>query len=563
MTIVKPSHFVVVPLGMWGHLRPLLHLSLNLLHLHSNLHLTILIPPSIKPRVDSELKSNSFAHIYTKSPSNSGTSSPDKNHHLHHYHKTDKEEQEKENKAIVDRLQIITCISEEFELPKEWSPETMAKESMDYAKTVPLFLKSLLSEQHNLDHTINKFQDIPPNFMIFDTFQAFIPDVMKSVMLEIQKPMVPLIAFVPSNASATWHHFAKEENGGFLYRMIRLVEEDIAKGRDPLEAYAEHSFATYGQVRAVPGLPTKYDYEWWPNMATVPMPPQAFIPILPSTKAVNDEIVTGLICPTAAEIEPVAVEALEKELGKRIYMVGPQFPDSTWAGQNPERKAQNEDDGRVYEFLDKMKGKYGSKSVIYVSLGSLFFPAARPELIRFILQTLKECSFPFVFAYASALASIPEDLLEELNVQEDACVVKFAPQWDVLNHEAIGYFLSHCGSNSTAEAVIAELPIMAMPFTADQGEFTALLSEIYKVAIDLKQIKTFSKPEFNKLYDGTIVEGTEAAIKKELKDTFEKIRGEEGKNMRQRMKDLKAQVRKSWENGRSKQDMLALGRCFE
>ncbi|WVW85290.1 hypothetical protein I302_107328 [Kwoniella bestiolae CBS 10118] len=555
MTIVKPAHFIVAPLAMWGHLRPLLHLSLNLLSLHPHLHLTILVPPSTYPRVESELKSTSFAHIYTKSPSSSGASTP--NPGTHHVTPA---EQESEDKAIVDRLQVITCISPEFDLPEEWNPEKMAQEGIDYAKTLPTFVKALMSKEHRLDGTVNKFEDIAPNFMIYDCFLTFIPDLMRGVTTEIQKPMIPLIGFVPSNAAASYHTFAKEENGGSFAKMQRLTDEDIAKGRDPVEAYGAHGFKTEGIVKTIPGLPPKFD---WPNYATVPMPPQAFMSVVPSYKTTNDSATTGLICPVSAEIEPTAVEALEKELGKRIYMVGPQFPDAVWAGEHPERRAKNADDERVFAFLDKMGKKHGPKSVIYVSLGSLFFPVLRPELIKYILESLKESGFPFLFAHASGIAQVPQELLDEFKDDEDCCVVKFAPQWDVVNHEATGYFLSHCGSNSTAEAMLAELPMVSMPFAADQGEFTSMLSEIYKVAIDLKQVKTFGNPMFNKLYDGTIIVGTEEAIKAELKQTWEVIRGPEGEAMRERMKALKATVKRSWEGGRSKTDMLALGTGYE
>ncbi|OCF57763.1 hypothetical protein L486_05228 [Kwoniella mangroviensis CBS 10435] len=537
MTKVKSAHFVVVPLAMWGHLRPLLHLSLNLLSLHPHLHLTILVTPSTAPRVESELKSTSFAHIYTKSTSASGTSTPisgtGPGTTTHH---TSLAEQQEEDKAIVDRLQIITCIciSPEFHLPDEWTPETMAQEGIDYAKTLPSFIKALMSRRHRFDGTRNKFEDIPLNFMIYDCFQTFIPDVMKGVISEIQMPSIPLIGFVPSDAAASYHTFAKEENGGSFAKMQRHVDEDIAKGRDVLEAYGEHGFKTEGRVKTIPGLPPKFDYEWWPNFATIPMPPQAFMSVVPSVQAVNDGATKGLICPTSADLEPEAVKALEKELGKRIYMVGPQFPDAIWAGEHPGRKAKNDDDERVFAFLDKMGKKYGPDSVIYVRITLL-----------------------------SWIAQVPQELLDELKDDENCCVVKFAPQWEVVNHEATGYFLSHCGSNSTAEAMLAELPMVCMPFAADQGEFTSMLSEIYKVAIDLKQVKTFSKPEFNKLYDGTTVVGTEEAIKAELKETWEKIRGPEGKAMRQRMKELKAVVKQSWESGRSKRDMVALGTCFE
>lgn len=48
---------------------------------------------------------------------------------------------------------------------------------------------------------------------------------------------------------------------------------------------------------------------------------------------------------------------------------------------------------------------------------------------------------PFLFAYASDLAQIPDDFKATIAGWEDAEIVKFAPQWQVLDHDATGYFL--------------------------------------------------------------------------------------------------------------------------
>ncbi|KAF7013448.1 hypothetical protein CFC21_027532 [Triticum aestivum] len=42
------------------------------------------------------------------------------------------------------------------------------------------------------------------------------------------------------------------------------------------------------------------------------------------------------------------------------------------------------------------------------------------------------------------------------------------PQLEVLAHKAIGCFLTHCGWNSTTEAIVAGVPMVAMPRSADQ-----------------------------------------------------------------------------------------------
>lgn len=129
----------------------------------------------------------------------------------------------------------------------------------------------------------------------------------------------------------------------------------------------------------------------------------------------------------------------------------------------------------------------GPKSVIYIrsvlvihqkvdsahainSYGSAFFPITRPDLVHHLLDTLLSTSTPFLFAYATELFPIPADLLDKVKDAQFGMAVHVAPQVQVLHHPATGFFLSHCGMNSMAEAIVAGVPIIGMPFFADQGE---------------------------------------------------------------------------------------------
>ncbi|KAK8854532.1 hypothetical protein IAR55_003271 [Kwoniella newhampshirensis] len=547
MTLVKPAHFVLIPHGMWGHLRPLLGLSLNLLVLHPHLRLTLLLTPSVLTRVQQEL--HALTLVQPASASGAAAQMEDVDGH------------EEKKHTVTVRIQLITCVSKDYELPKVFDPSAMVKEAVNYAATLPEYIKVLFGDfggEDGMEGMVeNKWKGLMPDFIIFDIFQPFVPDVIRNVMISIDRPMPPLVGFCPCNATSVYHHFAAEERGGFFTKMHRLGREEMAAGMDPSTAYDKHTFKSDGTVVSLPGLPAKFDF---PLVETVPFPPGTMLAVIESYTCVHDKDVTALVLPANAELETEAVAALEKEIGKKVYMGGLQFTESVWNEEKPLRIAGNDDDERVLNFLDKMKNKHGSKSVCYISFGSMFFPVLRPDLVRYILNTLRESDLPFVFAYASGLAVIPGDIVSEFKDDENSCMVKFAPQWQVLNHDAIGFFVTHCGSNSVAEAIMTETPIVGMPFAADQGVFASLLTEVYKVGVTLKQVSTFARPDFNRFKDGTKITSTEESIKSEMRDTWALMKGRSGAKMRENMKGMQDIVRKSWKEGRAARDMDTLGR---
>ncbi|KAH6784003.1 hypothetical protein C2S52_008962 [Perilla frutescens var. hirtella] len=62
-------------------------------------------------------------------------------------------------------------------------------------------------------------------------------------------------------------------------------------------------------------------------------------------------------------------------------------------------------------------------------------------------------------------------------------VKSWAPQVAVLNHEAVGGFVTHCGWNSTLEAVCAGVPMAAWPLYAEQHFNRVLLTEELGLAV--------------------------------------------------------------------------------
>ncbi|KAF5770971.1 putative UDP-glucuronosyl/UDP-glucosyltransferase [Helianthus annuus] len=63
---------------------------------------------------------------------------------------------------------------------------------------------------------------------------------------------------------------------------------------------------------------------------------------------------------------------------------------------------------------------------------------------------------------------------------------KWAPQQEVLGHEAIGAFWTHSGWNSTVESVCEGVPMICSPFWGDQPLDARYVSDVWKVGVYLE-----------------------------------------------------------------------------
>jgi pathogen-inducible salicylic acid glucosyltransferase len=53
----------------------------------------------------------------------------------------------------------------------------------------------------------------------------------------------------------------------------------------------------------------------------------------------------------------------------------------------------------------------------------------------------------------------------------------------VLTHEAVGCFVTHCGWNSTLEAVSIGVPLIAMPQWTDQVTNAKFIADVWKMGV--------------------------------------------------------------------------------
>ena len=108
------------------------------------------------------------------------------------------------------------------------------------------------------------------------------------------------------------------------------------------------------------------------------------------------------------------------------------------------------------KWLDKRK----TGSVIYAAFGSLV--ALGEEQMEELTLGLKNSNCHFLWVVRETeQKKLPINFLHEKS--EKGLVVSWCPQLEVLAHKAIGCFMTHCGWNSTLEALSLGVPMVAMP----------------------------------------------------------------------------------------------------
>jgi pathogen-inducible salicylic acid glucosyltransferase len=121
--------------------------------------------------------------------------------------------------------------------------------------------------------------------------------------------------------------------------------------------------------------------------------------------------------------------------------------------------------------------------VVFASFGSL--ADLREEQMEELSLGLKNSNCYFLWVVReSEEKKLPDNFLEETT--EKGLVVTWCPQLDVLAHKAIGCFMTHCGWNSTLEALSLGVPMVAMPQWTDQPTNAKFIADVWKVGIRIK-----------------------------------------------------------------------------
>ncbi|KAJ7868679.1 hypothetical protein B0H13DRAFT_2558393 [Mycena leptocephala] len=358
----------------------------------------------------------------------------------------------------------------------------------------------------------------PPTAVILDMFA--LPQL--HAMRSISGTTVPIFMFVAGSAGALFARSA----------LRRLVGKATLAHRSMPRHYALED----GSVIKIPGLPTMYDYEAFPQHAT----------------GVRRGIRYDY--PAYDEESLVAFQTWARQtLHKPVYAIGPLLPPEYGKEKTPISTGTSD---------------------VEISFGSVFWPKVDTQL-EDLVEALLEKEMPFILCYASPLAVVPDALSEKIKSSGIGMATTWAPQQYILTHPATGWFLTHCGHGGVTESLASGVPMcdfflhpksgdsnsadrICWPFQADQPFAAAHLSENLNVAFHLMEVRTAKG--LLPLHNGRVPRGTREAAGAEFREIVDLCRGEVGMEKRKNALRMRAEFVGAWAAGGS--SMMALNEFF-
>jgi len=131
------------------------------------------------------------------------------------------------------------------------------------------------------------------------------------------------------------------------------------------------------------------------------------------------------------------------------------------------------------EFCIKWLNDKPTGSVVYASFGSM--AGLSEDQTQELALGLKDSESYFLWVVRECDQSkLPKGFVES---SKNGLIVTWCPQLLVLTHEALGCFVTHCGWNSTLEALSIGVPLIAMPLWTDQVTNAKLIADVWKMGV--------------------------------------------------------------------------------
>ncbi|XP_073158146.1 UDP-glycosyltransferase 83A1-like [Henckelia pumila] len=289
-----------------------------------------------------------------------------------------------------------------------------------------------------------------------EKFSCVISDQSFGRIQQVAKNMgIGSVAFLPAAAASLVLGF----------NIPKMIEDGIVDGEGtPLK---------HQTIQFAPAMPKMVSSDFvWANTSSVSRKNVIFNMMTQNNEAIKSA--DWIICNSTHDLEPGAFY-----LAPQIVPIGPLL-----ASNEPGNSAGHflEHDSTCLEWLDHQP----VHSVIYAAFGSttIFSPCQFQELALGLELTGR----PFLWVTRAENSTtgagnqaFPEGFLERISSRGQ--ITHRAPQQKVLSHPSVACFLSHCGWNSTVESVSNGVPMLCLPYFADQFTNRSYITDIWKVGL--------------------------------------------------------------------------------
>lgn len=326
-----------------------------------------------------------------------------------------------------------------------------------------------------------------PVFAVIDVMMGWIVDVFKDFE-------IPIVGFFTSGACsaamefAMWQARIQDVKPGEI-RLLPGLPEDMALSKSDLKRRPH---------RPPPGAPPPPPGAPRPSLGKIDPPPppgvpgpRKMAPPKPGDQPQWMKEVGGsmaLMFNTCDDLEGPFINYLADQMGKPVWGVGPLLPEQFYKStgsllhdgeMRTSRRSSNMTEDEIVQWLN-LKPR---RSVLYVSFGTEVGPTL--DEYAQLADALEASNRPFIWVIQAnagrlhpPLHFIGSDDLEEGEYfpngldtktgERGLIITGWAPQLLILSHQSTGGFLSHCGWNSTVEAIGCGVPILAWPIRGDQ-----------------------------------------------------------------------------------------------
>ncbi|KAI0633610.1 UDP-Glycosyltransferase/glycogen phosphorylase [Trametes polyzona] len=338
-----------------------------------------------------------------------------------------------------------------------------------------------------------------------------------------------------------------EKIGGRGNFRLKAEEEARRSGRPYIEVLKEIAWGGKGEVVRIPAFAPMYDHEYFPQ--DFPIFELALTDMFPYVYE-EFESCDGVFLFSSESFEPEGVAAAKAwfgETSRPAYVVGPLLPPSTQAAVHEKKLSAEAEE--IQALLDNTLRTSGKHSLLYISFGSMFWPAKSPEKIWAVLDVVMELNIPFILSSASPVAVVPDEVHAKVKAYSKGIISPWTPQQLILDHPATGWFIAHGGHNGVMEAVHAGVPQILWPFLADQPLNAIHMTDTLQIAYELLEVRTGASGLHPIYRNGRKPAGTLDALRAEVRDVLARAFGEDGARRRERLLALREKVVREWDEG--------------